>query len=65
MTITIRELKLNFKNYNLPNHWLVDWLLFVIQKSPNFLITNNDYQLSENELIAFCDGIKKCKMAFL
>lgn len=45
-------------NYaNVPGHWVTDWLLYVLQKSPSFLITDGDYQLTESEQTQFEAGI--------
>lgn len=45
------------KYSNVPGHWVTDWLLYVLQKSPSFLITDGDYQLTESEQIQFETGI--------
>lgn len=45
--------------YQLPSHWVTDWLLQVIDKPANALITDGDYTLCGNELLAFNEGIKK------
>ena len=42
---------------NVPGHWVTDWLLCVLQKSPSFLITDGDYQLTESEQTQFETGI--------
>ena len=47
--------KVNYSN--VPGHWVTDWLLYVLQKSPSFLITDGDYQLTESEQIQFETGI--------
>lgn len=45
-------------NYaDLPSHWITDWLLYVLQKSPSFLITDGDYLLTEAEQRQFDAGI--------
>lgn len=45
-------------NYsNVPGHWVTDWLLYVLQKSPSFLITDGNYQLTEAEQAQFNTGI--------
>ena len=47
-------------NYaNVPSHWVTDWLLYVLQKSPSFLITDGDYQLTKAEQAQFDAGIAK------
>ena len=42
---------------DLPAHWVSDWLLHVLQKSPSFLITDGGYQLTEAEQAQFNTGI--------
>lgn len=42
---------------DLPAHWVSDWLLHVLQKSPSFLITDVAYQLTEAEQAQFNTGI--------
>ncbi|WP_313597431.1 peptide chain release factor N(5)-glutamine methyltransferase [Psychrobacter sanguinis] len=42
---------------DLPVHWVSDWLLHVLQKSPSFLITDGAYQLTEAEQAQFNTGI--------
>lgn len=44
---------------DIPRHFLKNWLLFVIQKSPTFLISNDDYVLSDDEYQAFYQGLLK------
>jgi len=46
-------------NPNLPAFWITDWLLFVIDKSSTALITENDYELTFDELSQFYSGIKQ------
>lgn len=41
----------------IPAHWVTDWLLYVLQKSPSFLITDGDYQLTESEQTQFEAGM--------
>ncbi len=43
---------------DLPKYWLEDWLLHVIKKPMSFLITDSDYQLTNEELKEWQDGIK-------
>lgn len=43
----------------LPSFWLTDWLLYVIDKPSSFLITDDDYQLTDSELDQFNTGITK------
>ena len=40
-----------------PAFWLTDWLLYVIDKPALFLITDEDYQLTDNELERFNAGV--------
>ena len=42
---------------DLPAHWVSDWLLHVLKKSPSFLITDGAYQLTEAEQAQFNTGI--------
>lgn len=44
---------------NIPRHFLKNWLLFIIQKSPTYLISNDDYVLSDDQLQKFNDGLLK------
>lgn len=44
---------------DLPVHWVSDWLLHVLQKSPSFLITDGAYQLTEAEQAQFNTGISQ------
>lgn len=44
---------------SIPRHFLKNWLLFVIQKNASFLISNDDYALSDDELQKFNDGLLK------
>ncbi|WP_169391569.1 MULTISPECIES: peptide chain release factor N(5)-glutamine methyltransferase [Psychrobacter] len=63
---TIRQIKKEVQaiidgavNQNLPAFWITDWLLFVIDKSSTALITENDYELTLDELSQFYSGIKQ------
>ena len=63
---TIRQIKQNIKqltngdtNNPLPSFWLTDWLLYVIHKPSIFLMTNDDYQLTEAEYQQFSAGVTK------
>ncbi|WP_296243841.1 MULTISPECIES: peptide chain release factor N(5)-glutamine methyltransferase [unclassified Psychrobacter] len=47
------------ENSNLPSFWFTDWLLFVVDKPSSFLITDENYQLTDNEIEQFHAGIKK------
>ena len=44
---------------HLPSFWLTDWLLFVIDKPSSFLITDENYQLTDSELAQFHTGVTK------
>ena len=43
----------------LPSFWLTDWLLFVIEQPSSFLITDENYQLTDSELTQFYAGVTK------
>ncbi|MDO5652456.1 MAG: peptide chain release factor N(5)-glutamine methyltransferase [Moraxella sp.] len=60
--MTIKEIRHYFKSIiheHLPYHWLEEYLLFVIKKDKVFLITHDDYELSNAEYQALSDGITK------
>ena len=42
-----------------PQFWITDWLLYVIDKPALFLMTDADYQLSATELEQFHSGVTK------
>ena len=44
---------------HLPLFWLTDWLLFVIEQPSSFLITDENYQLTDSELTQFYAGVTK------
>ncbi|MGP5338387.1 peptide chain release factor N(5)-glutamine methyltransferase [Psychrobacter maritimus] len=44
---------------HLPSFWFTDWLLFVIDKPSSFLITDENYQLTDSELAQFHAGVTK------
>ena len=44
---------------HLPSFWLTDWLLFVIKQPSSFLITDENYQLTDSELTQFYAGVTK------
>ena len=44
---------------HLPSFWLTDWLLFVIEQPSSFLITDENYQLTDSELEQFHAGVTK------
>ena len=63
---TIRQIKQDIQqltneaaNSNLPAFWLNDWLLYVIDKPAIFLMTNEDYQLTDSEFEQFRAGVTK------
>ncbi|WP_201583990.1 peptide chain release factor N(5)-glutamine methyltransferase [Psychrobacter jeotgali] len=66
-TFNIRQIKQQIKQLAnetsdsngkaLPSFWLTDWLLYVIDKPALFLITDDDYQLTDSELDQFNTGI--------
>lgn len=47
------------KKLAVPPFWLTDWLLYVIDKPALFLITDEDYQLTDSELEQFNAGVAK------
>ena len=54
--VSVSQIKKNDYG-DLPAHWVSDWLLHVLQKSPSFLITDGGYQLTEAEQAQFNTGI--------
>ena len=44
---------------HLPSFWFTDWLLFVIKQPSSFLITDENYQLTDSELTQFHAGVTK------
>ena len=60
-TKTIKQIKIEAKQQAkalaVPEFWLTDWLLYVIDKPMLFLMTDEDYQLSETELKQFNAGV--------
>lgn len=67
MTVsTIRQIKQQIQQLTngdtdnqLPSFWLTDWLLYVIDKPAIALMTDEDYQLTDNEVARFNDGVVK------
>lgn len=64
--LTIRQIKQQSQqwvnasiNSAIPPFWLTDWLLYVIHKPSIFLMTNDDYQLTEAEYQQFSAGVTK------
>lgn len=47
------------ENSHLPSFWFTDWLLFVIEQPSSFLITDENYQLTDSELAQFHAGVTK------
>ena len=47
------------ENSNIPSFWFTDWLLFVIDKPSSFLITDENYQMTDSELAQFHAGVTK------
>lgn len=62
-TQTIRQIKQQAqqiaKELSVPQFWLTDWLLHVLNKPKLFLITDEQYQLTTSELEAFNTGVAK------
>jgi release factor glutamine methyltransferase len=62
--LTIRQIKQQIgqltngdTSSQIPSFWLTDWLLHVIDKPKLFLMTDDDYQLTESELAQFNSGV--------
>ena len=55
----IQQLTNEAANSKLPPFWLTDWLLYVVDKPAIFLITDEDYQLTDSEFEQFNAGVKK------
>ncbi|WP_230659748.1 peptide chain release factor N(5)-glutamine methyltransferase [Psychrobacter sp. I-STPA10] len=58
-TTPIQFLTHNQNGQTLPDFWLNDWLLFVIQKPNSFLFSNPDYQLTDDEYQNYQAGIEQ------
>ncbi len=62
-TMTIKQMKIEAKEQAkalaVPEFWLTDWLLYVIDKPALFLMTDDDYQPTDSELERFDTGIAK------
>lgn len=60
---TVRQIKQQAvdlaKSLAVPPFWLIDWLLYIINKPAQFLITDEDYQLTNSELERFNAGVIK------
>ena len=48
---------------HLPSFWLTVWLLFVIEQPSSFLITDENYQLTDSELTQFYAGVTKMQQS--
>ncbi|MGA6100637.1 peptide chain release factor N(5)-glutamine methyltransferase [Psychrobacter pocilloporae] len=64
--LTIRQIKQQIgqltngeTNRQIPSFWPTDWLLYVIDKPSLFLMTDDDYQLTDSELARFNNGVVK------
>ena len=55
----IQQLTNEAASSHLPSFWLTDWLLFVIEQPSSFLITDENYQLTDSELTQFYAGVTK------
>jgi release factor glutamine methyltransferase len=55
----IQQLTNEAASSHLPSFWLTDWLLFVIEQPSSFLITDENYQLTDSELEQFHVGVTK------
>lgn len=55
----IQQLTNEASGSKLPSFWLSDWLLYVIDKPAIFLITDDDYQLTDRELEQFNAGVQQ------
>lgn len=65
-SVTIRQIKQQIQQLmntepasKLPSFWLTDWLLHVIDKPALFLITDENYKLTEDEQKQFNAGVMK------
>lgn len=65
-SVTIRQIKQQIQQLTntesaskLPSFWLTDWLLYVIDKPALFLITDESYELTEDEKKQFNAGVTK------
>ena len=64
--LTIRQIKQKIgqlmngnTSSQMPSFWLTDWLLHVIDKPKLFLMTDDNYQLTDSELAQFNAGVVK------
>lgn len=56
---SIDALKAQYRQSPLPAHWWQGWLVFVLNKSSSFLITDGDYVLSDDEHARFLAGVER------
>lgn len=60
---TVKKIKIEAvqraKALAVPEFWLTDWLLFVLDKPSLFLITDEEYQLNDSEFEQFNAGVAK------
>ncbi|WP_084349558.1 peptide chain release factor N(5)-glutamine methyltransferase [Moraxella oblonga] len=64
--MTIKQLKLYFRkiaNDKLPHHWLESLLLFILNKDKIFLITHEEYTLTDDEYQKLQNGIAKMQQS--
>lgn len=61
--MTVRQIKQQVaqlaQELAVPTFWLSDWLLYIIDKPALFLITDENYQLTDSELEQFNVGVTK------
>lgn len=55
----IRQVFITWLSDGLPRHWLDGWLLAVLDRPPIFLITHDDYVLTDDELNRLSVGIAR------
>ncbi|WP_438012406.1 peptide chain release factor N(5)-glutamine methyltransferase [Psychrobacter raelei] len=58
--LSISQMKKNDYG-DLPEHWVADWLLYVLQKPASFLITDAEYKLTDAEQAHFESGIAQMR----
>ncbi len=62
-TATVQQIKRQVASIatdaGIPHFWLTDWLLYVLDKPSAFLIMEESYQLTDNELEQFNTGVTK------
>lgn len=57
--LSIAQIKRQYHHGQLPRHWWQGWLCAVIDKPASYLISDDDYVLSDDEHGRFIDGIAK------